>query len=136
MYGAILNVKFTVVVHSAPYSTQAAASAYRFTKALLEQGHYVYRLFFFGDGVHNTSKLTVVAQDDTNWQQQWDKLIELQKLDSVVCVTSAIKRGIIDEAESARHELGAVSLSSSSEISGLGQLIDATINSDRVINFG
>ena len=92
--------------------------------------------FFFGDGVHNTSKLTVVAQDDTNWQQQWNKLIELQNLDSVVCVTSAIKRGIIDEAESARHELGAVSLSSSSEISGLGQLIDATINSDRVINFG
>jgi|TARA_B110000483_G_C18187486_1_gene539539 tRNA 2-thiouridine synthesizing protein D len=129
-------VKFTVVVHSAPYSTQAASSAYRFTKALLEQGHDVYRLFFFGDGVHNTSKLTVVAQDDTNWQQQWNKLIELQNLDSVVCVTSAIKRGIIDEAESARHELGAVSLSSSSEISGLGQLIDATINSDRVINFG
>ncbi len=129
-------MKFTVVVHSAPYSTQAASSAYRFTKALLEQGHDVYRLFFFGDGVHNTSKLTVVAQDDTNWQQQWNKLIELQNLDSVVCVTSAIKRGIIDEAESARHELGAVSLSSSSEISGLGQLIDATINSDRVINFG
>ena len=129
-------MKFTVVVHSAPYSTQAASSAYRFTKALLEQGHDVYRLFFFGDGVHNTSKLTVVAQDDTNWKQQWNKLIELQNLDSVVCVTSAIKRGIIDEAESARHELGAVSLSSSSEISGLGQLIDATINSDRVINFG
>jgi tRNA 2-thiouridine synthesizing protein D len=129
-------VKFTVVVHSAPYSTQAAASAYRFTKALLEQGHEVYRLFFFGDGVHNASKFTVVAQDDTNWQQQWDRLIELQNLDSAVCVSSAIKRGIIDEAESARHELNAVSLSSSSQIAGLGQLIDATINSDRVINFG
>lgn len=129
-------MKFTVVVHSAPYSTQAAASAYRFTKSLLEQGHEVYRLFFFGDGVHNTSRLTVVAQDDTNWQQHWEELIELQELDSVVCVSSAIKRGIVDKTESARYELDAVSLSSSSEISGLGQLIDATIHSDRVINFG
>lgn len=129
-------MKFTVVVHSAPYSTQAAASAFRFTKALLEQGHEVYRLFFFGDGVHNASRLTVVGQDDTNWQQQWESLIELQNLDSVVCVSSAIKRGVIDETESERYELDAVSLADSSEISGLGQLIDATINSDRVVNFG
>lgn len=129
-------MKFTIVVHSAPYSTQAAASAFRFTKALLEQGHEVYRIFFFGDGVHNASKLTVVAQDDVNWQQQWDSLIELQNLDSVVCVSSAIKRGVIDETESERYELGAVSLANSSQISGLGQLIDATIKSDRVVNFG
>lgn len=129
-------MKFTLVIHSAPYSTQAAASAYRFAKAVLEQGHEIYRLFFFGDGVHNASRLTVVSQDETNWQQQWDTLIELQKLDSVVCVSSAIKRGVLDASESARYEFDAVSLAANSSISGLGQLIDATINSDRVVNFG
>ncbi|MFK7863971.1 MAG: sulfurtransferase complex subunit TusD [Pseudohongiellaceae bacterium] len=129
-------MKFTLVIHSAPYSTQAAGSAFRFAKALLEQGHEIYRLFFFGDGVHNASRLTVVAQDETNWQQQWDSLIELQELDSVVCVSSAIKRGILDESESARYELDGISLRASSNISGLGQLVDATINSDRVVNFG
>lgn len=129
-------MKFTIVIHAAPYTTEAAASAYRFTAALLEQGHQIYRLFFFGDGVHNASKLTVVAQDDVNWQHQWNQLIEMHNLDSVVCVSSAIKRGIIDDTESSRYELEVSSLAASSEISGLGQLIDASIHSDRVINFG
>ena len=34
------------------------------------------------------------------------------------------------------RRLGAVSAYASSELAGLGQLIDATMNSDRVINFG
>ena len=41
-----------------------------------------------------------------------------------------------DAQEASRHELGAVSAYASSELAGLGQLIDATMNSDRVINFG
>ena len=52
------------------------------------------------------------------------------------CVSSAIKRGIVDKQEAERHELSAVSLFESSDIAGLGQLIDAAINSDRLLNFG
>ena len=127
---------FTIVVHSAPYSTQAPASAYRFAKAALLAGHSIYRLFFYGDGVHNGNRLTVVAQDDVNWQKQWDELIAEHKLDAVVCVSSAIKRGVLNEGESLRHELDAVSLSEHAQISGLGQLVDAVLQSDKVINFG
>ncbi|MFT4862295.1 MAG: tRNA 2-thiouridine synthesizing protein D [Pseudohongiellaceae bacterium] len=127
---------FTIVVHSAPYSTQAPASAFRFAKAALLGGHSIYRLFFFGDGVHNGNRLTVTAQDDVNWQKQWDQLIGEHKLDAVVCVSSAIKRGILNEGESVRHELDAVSLTEQAQIAGLGQLVDAVLQSDKVINFG
>lgn len=129
-------MKFSIVVYAAPYSSEAASTAFNFTKTLLDQGHDIYRLFFFGDGVHNANKLAVVAQDEVNLQQQWDKLITSHQLDSIVCVTSAIKRGIVDTAESRRHDLEAASMYDSSEIAGLGQLIDATINSDRIVNFG
>lgn len=129
-------MKFSIVIYAAPYSSEAAATALRFTKALLDQGHELYRLFFFGDGVHNASRLTVVAQDDQNIQQEWDALIKTHELDSVICVSSAIKRGIVDNTESKRYELNAVSAYDSSEIAGLGQLIDATLHSDRVVNFG
>lgn len=129
-------MKFSIVIYAAPYSSEAAATALRFTSCLLEQGHEIYRLFFFGDGVHNANRLTVVAQDDQNIQEEWDKLIKTNELDSVICVSSAIKRGIINETESSRYELNAVSAHDSSDISGLGQLIDAAINSDRVVNFG
>ncbi|MDD9896264.1 MAG: sulfurtransferase complex subunit TusD, partial [Gammaproteobacteria bacterium] len=119
-----------------PYSSEAASTAYNFTKTLLDEGHEVYRLFFFSDGVHNASSLAITPQDETNLQKFWDALIQNHELDSVVCVTSAVKRGIINQQEAERHELAATSLLASSEIAGLGQLIDAAINSDRVVNFG
>lgn len=129
-------MKFSLVIYAAPYSSEAAASALRFAKAVLEQGHELYRLFFFGDGVHNTSKLAVVAQDEVNLQKEWHELIQKHDLDSVICVSSAIKRGVVDQGEANRYELSCANSYSSSEITGLGELIDATMHSDRVINFG
>ncbi len=129
-------MKFSIVVYAAPYSAEAAATAFNFTRSVLEQGHDIYRLFFFGDGVHNANRLSVVATDESNLQQQWDQLIRDHELDSVICVSSAVNRGIVDAQEASRHELGAVSAYASSELAGLGQLIDATMNSDRVISFG
>ncbi|PCJ26069.1 MAG: sulfurtransferase complex subunit TusD [SAR86 cluster bacterium] len=129
-------MKFSIVIYAAPYSSEAAATALRFSQAALKNGHEVYRLFFFGDGVHNASRLTVVSQDEKNIQQQWQQLIDEHKLDCVVCVSSAIKRGIVDKTESTRYEMNAVSAHENFEVAGLGQLIDATLNSDRVVNFG
>ena len=129
-------MKFSVVIYSAPYTSEAAASALRFSETLISEGHDIYRLFFFSDGVHNANKLAVTPQDEVNLQAAWDELITSNKLDSVVCVSSAIKRGILDDNEARKHELSSESLKPSSKIAGLGQLVDAYINSDRVINFG
>jgi len=129
-------VKFSIVIYAAPYSTEAAASALRFAESLILQGHELYRLFFFGDGVHNASKLTVVAQDEINLQLQWRKLIEEHDIDSVICVSSALRRGVLDQTEAERHGLSAASAYESSEVAGLGQLVDASLHSDRVVNFG
>ncbi len=129
-------MKFSIVVYAAPYSSQAASTAYRFTREVLNQGHEIYRLFFFGDGVHNANRLAITPQDEPNLQQQWDKLIRDCELDSVICVSSAIKRGVIDAREAERYGLDSHSSLSSSEIAGLGQLVDAALNSDRVVNFG
>jgi tRNA 2-thiouridine synthesizing protein D len=129
-------VKFSIVIYAAPYSTESAATALRFAESLIQQGHELYRLFFFGDGVHNASKLTVVAQDEINLQLQWSKLIEEHDIDSVICVSSALRRGVLDQTEADRHELGTASAYESSDVAGLGQLIDASLHSDRVVNFG
>ena len=129
-------MKFSIVIYTAPYSAESAATALRFAESLIQQGHELYRLFFFGDGVHNASKLTVVAQDEINLQLQWSKLIEEHDIDSVICVSSALRRGVLDQTQADRHELGSASAYESSEVAGLGQLIDAALHSDRVVNFG
>lgn len=129
-------MKFTLVIYSAPYSNEAANSALRFAHSLIDEGHDIYRLFFFSDGVHNASRMAISAQDEINIPAQWHELISRYELDSVACVSSAIKRGILDTREASRYELDTVSINDSTEIAGLGQLIDASLNSDRVISFG
>lgn len=129
-------MKFTLVIYSAPYSNEAANSALRFAHSLIDEGHDIYRLFFFSDGVHNASRMAISAQDEINIPAQWHELISRYELDSVACVSSAIKRGILDVREASRYELDTVSINDSTEIAGLGQLIDASLNSDRVISFG
>ena len=129
-------MKFSIVVHSAPYSNEGAHSAFRFCQAVLAEGHEIYRLFFFREGVHNLTRLAVVGQDEKNLQVAWEELIAAHNLDSVACVTSALKRGILDQQEADRYEKPGSSLSEISGIAGLGQLVDACVNSDRVVSFG
>ncbi len=129
-------MKFTIVVHSAPYSSQAATSAWQFCNALLDSGHEIYRLFFYQDGVHNTTQLCVPPQDEINLPLEWQKLIKRHDIDAISCVSSALKRGILDGTEADRHEKNCHNLADATSLSGLGQLIEACLVADRVINFG
>jgi len=127
---------FSIVISSPPYSTQGPHSAWRFAKAALENGHSIYRVFLHGDGVLCASNLHTSAQDELNINQLWNELATQYKLDIVVCITSALKRGIINESESKRYKHEQFNLTPTMSLSGLGQLIDAVNHSDRLITFG
>lgn len=127
---------FSVVVYSAPASTQSSRSAYQFCQAALAAGHRIYRLFFYDDGVLNASRLTVTAQDERNTADDWANLIRTHELDAVACVASALQRGILDAGEASRYEKDASNMAPDFEISGLGQWLDACLHSDRVVSFG
>jgi len=129
-------VKFTVVVHAAPYSSAAAYSAYRFSASALAAGHEIYRLFFYYDGVHNSNALTTAPQDEFDLVAAWRTLIDNHQLDAISCVSSALKRGILDAQEAKRYEKPAANLAQEFTLSGLGQLVDASMVSDRVVSFG
>ena len=118
-------MKFGILINEGPYQHQASDSAYLFCKAALEKGHEVSRVFFYNDGVNNSSKLTEPPQDDCNIVQRWTKLAEENGIDLVVCVAAALRRGIRDE-----------NLAAGFRISGLGQLVEAGIQSDRLVVFG
>ena len=129
-------MKFTVVVHAAPYSSAAAYSAYRFSASALAAGHEIYRLFFYYDGVHNSNALTTAPQDEFDLVAAWRTLIDNHQLDAISCVSSALKRGILDAQEAKRYEKPAANLAQEFTLSGLGQLVDASMVSDRVVSFG
>lgn len=129
-------MKFSIVIHSPPYSSQGSHSALRFCEAVLAQGHEIHRLFFFRGGVDNLDDGAVTGQDELNLQQAWAALVSQHGLDTIACVTSALKRGVFDRQQASRFERSGPNIVAGTEISGLGQLVDAIQASDRVINFG
>jgi tRNA 2-thiouridine synthesizing protein D len=129
-------MKFSILISEGPYTHQASDSAYQFAKAVLAKGHEIFRVFFYHDGVNNATRLTTPPQDDRNIVNRWSKLAEEHKLDMVVCVAAAQRRGIVDEGEAKRNGKDATNLAPGFRISGLGQLIEAGIQSDRLVTFG
>jgi tRNA 2-thiouridine synthesizing protein D len=75
--------------------------------------------------VNNATKLTEPPQDDRHIVNRWRKLAEEHGVDLVVCVAAAMRRGIRDE-----------NLATGFRISGLGQLVESGIQSDRLVVFG
>jgi tRNA 2-thiouridine synthesizing protein D len=129
-------MKLSIMVSEGPYTHQASDSAYQFTKAALEKGHEIFRVFFYHDGVNNGTRFTVPPQDDRNLQKLWSELAEQHNLDMVVCIAAAQRRGIMDENESKRQGIDGNNIAPGFRISGLGQLIEAGIQSDRLVSFG
>jgi tRNA 2-thiouridine synthesizing protein D len=118
-------MKFGIVVNEGPYTHQASDSAYQFAKAALEKGHEVVRVFFYHDGVNNGTRLTTPPQDDRPITKRWSELAAQHGLDLVVCVAAA-----------QRHGKDADNIAPGFRISGLGQLIEAAVQADRLVAFG
>lgn len=129
-------MKFTIQVNEGPYQHQASDSAYLFARAALEKGHEIFRVFFYHDGVNNATRLTTPPQDDRNVVNRWSELAAKHNLDLVVCVAAAQRRGIADADEAKRNGKDANNLAPGFRISGLGQLIEGGIQSDRLVVFG
>lgn len=129
-------MKFAIQINEGPYTHQASDSAYQFAKAALEKGHEIFRVFFYHDGVNNGTRLAVPPQDDRNITNRWSELAERHQLDLVVCIAAAQRRGLLDADEMKRHGKDASNIAPGFRISGLGQLIEAGVQADRLVVFG
>jgi tRNA 2-thiouridine synthesizing protein D len=129
-------MKLTIQVNEGPYQHEASDTAYNFAKAALEKGHEIFRIFFYHDGVNNGTRLTTPPQDDRNIVNRWSELAAKHDLDLVVCVAAAQRRGIVDDGEAQRNGKDATNIAPGFRISGLGQLVEGGIQSDRLVVFG
>lgn len=128
-------MKFVINVLS-DSTAPSTRRALRFAQAVLAAGHKIVRVFFYQEGVLTASSNLVVAQDQVDIAQQWQALIAEHKLDAVVCIAAALRRGVLDQAEAQRYQRDAVNLAEGYELSGLGQLHDGLQQADRSISFG
>ncbi len=118
-------MKIGILINEGPFTHQASDSAYRFAAAALAKGYEIDRVFFYNDGVYNANKLSEPQSDDRNLVVLWSELGKEHGIDLVVCVAAGLRRGIKDEV-----------LQEGFRISGLGQLVEAGIQADRLVVFG
>lgn len=129
-------MKYSLAIYTSPYSSQGSETAYQFAKTALALGHEIYRVFFYMEGAHNATTLTVAPQDEADIPARWAALLKQHNIDTVVCVAAALKRGLLDKTEARRYEKPAYNMNPDYTLSGLGQWVEAGIVSDRLISFG
>ena len=129
-------MKFGIVINEGPYQHQASDSAFLFIKAAIEEGHEIFRVFFYHDGVNNGTRLASPPQDDRHIPNRWSELGKEHNVDLVLCVAAAQRRGVVDPDEMKRNKKDANNIAEKFRISGLGQLLEAGVQCDRLITFG
>lgn len=128
-------MKISLLILSPPDSASALV-ALNYAKAVIRNQHQLYRVFFYHQGVYHGNQLNTTPQDESNIGQDWSTFIKQEQLDTVVCIAAGLKRGVINTAEQQRFSKASANLDEAFDLSGLGQLIDAQKNSDRLITFG
>ena len=127
---------YSLLVLSSPVSGHCSRSAAEFAHCAIARGHGIHRIFFLDAGTVASSATRIIPQDESDPLTLWLALAELHGVDLVICISSALKHGMLDQAEANRHERPCPTINPAFTVSGLGQLVDACAHSDRVITFG
>jgi tRNA 2-thiouridine synthesizing protein D len=115
-------VTFTIIIYEAPYAKERALSALRFAWTADLEGHKV-RLWLFENGVYLAKKGQKPAQGLTNYGQTLEDLIK-DGVEVKACIVCAEARG-----------LAQADLMDGVKIATVHELVEWTVNSDKVIVF-
>ena len=118
-------MKFGIVVNEGPYQHQASDSAYLFCQGCHRQRTRSMACVLLSRRRQQCVQADRAAAGRPHIVNRWAKLAEEHKVDLVVCVAAALRRGIKEE-----------NLAQGFRISGLGQLVEAGIKCDRLVTFG
>ena len=123
-----------LLVQGDPAVARSSRAAIDFAEGAVAAGHGILRVFFYGEGVHHGDARTGTDPRADGIARRWQRLARGSGTELVCCVGSAARRGIRDRREAGGA--GEPNLLEGFELSGLGQLVDATLRADRLVVFG
>jgi tRNA 2-thiouridine synthesizing protein D len=127
---------YSLLVLASPATGTGNLTAARFAQAVLQSGHSLDRVFFYDAGVETGLVSRIVPQDEDDPAKLWRELASKHGVELVVCVASALRRGVLDANEARRHEKAHPTLDPAFCVGGLGLLIESAATADRLITFG
>lgn len=131
-------MRYSILVYQSQ-SHQSARTALTFAQTLLEKGHHIDRIFFYGEAVHLAHQTIDVPEDEFDLANAWRTFAKQSAIPMQLCVAAAARRGITEstiENINTTHEAETPSSKLTIELVGLGELACAVRESDRVITFG
>jgi len=127
-------MKFAISVHGDPEATASPATALAFTRAALEVGHEIPRVFFYHDGVRTGCAGDGLSASRARLLEGWVDLRQSFGTELLVCVAAAQSRGLYDVEQAQRSDETA-NLHPAFEVVGLGQFTEMIMTADRTVTF-
>lgn len=121
---------FLIQVNTAPYQSQSAYTALQFCKAALHQHHTIKRIFFYHEGIYNAFAASEPPADQLNIIAEWSTFATQFNTDLLVCISAAQQRGLKWESSTDSPQLA-----DGFRIGGLGEMVEAMIETDRLMVF-
>lgn len=121
-------MKISVLVLGSPTETRACHSALSFARAVIESKHELFRVFFYQDAVEICKSSFDESSEELQLQGKWQSFAEQSKVELDICISAAQRRGIGNSEPISN-------VANRFQIMGLGQLVEAMIESDRLVTF-
>ncbi len=126
---------YTLVIQASPAQSEICRSALNFARALIDKGHKLERIFFYGDGVELADQRRSRPANADCPIREWKSFIEKNEIEGAVCISAAQRRGLLDQSEAQKQNRLQADIAPPFIVSGLGQLIEACVLADRSITF-
>lgn len=126
---------YSILITTSPFHGDTAKRAFAFIKGLLDNGDTVSNVFFYSDGVLHANSLMLQTSDELYAYNEWKALADNHNITLLVCITAAVKRGIVSEQEANENGLSMANLVTPFEQAGLGEFFSELHNCDRLVQF-
>ncbi|AIF99058.1 sulfurtransferase complex subunit TusD [Alteromonas australica] len=126
---------YSILITSSPYHGDCAQRALAFIDGLLANGDTLKHVFFYGDGVYHCNNMMLQSGNDFYVYGAWESLASTHNTQLLVCITAAVKRGIVSQQEAAENGISAVNLTAPFVQAGLGEFFSELHQCERLVQF-
>ena len=128
-------MNYTILISSSPFQGSQHQLAMRFIRATLESDHSIKRIFFYGDAVLAANRFQVPPQGQKSISESWAELAEEISIPLHACIANSVRRGVVDQREAERYDLGASSIHPSFSLTGLGEMSEVVHDCEKLVQF-
>jgi tRNA 2-thiouridine synthesizing protein D len=109
--------------------------ALAFINGVIANGDKVNNIFFYSDGVYHANSLMLDTGDAFSTYKAWSKLSTEHDVTLLVCITAAVKRGIVSQQEADDNGIGFANLQSPFVQAGLGEFFTSLHSCNNLVQF-